>query len=74
MDSDSDLPLPHTRNATTLPGSTAHDDNRISSELRTQNETAVSRWELRQHPGVTSLVTTNLLIPAAVNVLFPAPA
>lgn len=29
VDHISEVPLPHTRNATTLPGSTAHDDNRI---------------------------------------------
>ena len=35
-DGDSDLPLPHTRDATTLLCSTAYDDNWAESELRTQ--------------------------------------
>ena len=36
VDGDSDLPLPHTRDATTLLCSTAYDDYLAESELRTQ--------------------------------------
>ena len=36
VDGDSDLPLPHPRDATTLLCSTAYDDNWAESELRTQ--------------------------------------
>jgi hypothetical protein len=37
-DRDSDLPLPHTRNATTLLPYTAYDDNWAESELRRQKK------------------------------------
>jgi len=33
---------------------------------------APSPWEFRQHPDAAALLTSNLLIPAATNVLFPA--
>ncbi|MFN9037840.1 MAG: hypothetical protein ACK5YO_16175, partial [Planctomyces sp.] len=36
VDGDSDLPLPYTRDATTVLYSTAYDDNWAESELRTQ--------------------------------------
>jgi len=36
VDGDSDLPFPHTRDATTVLYSTAYDDNWAESELRTQ--------------------------------------
>ena len=72
-DGDSDLPLPHTRDATTLLCSTAYDDNWAESELRTQKKAAPGRWKLRQRLGTATLVTSNLLILAASNVLFPRP-
>ncbi|MFN5313123.1 MAG: hypothetical protein ACK5FF_01585, partial [Planctomyces sp.] len=65
------LPLPHTRDATTLLCSTAYDDNWAESELRTQKKAAPGRWKLRQRLGTATLVTSNLLILAASNVLFP---
>ena len=73
VDHISEVPLPHTRNATTLLCSTAHDDNWAESELRTQRKAALSPWEPRQHLGTATLVTSNLLILAASNVLFPSP-
>jgi hypothetical protein len=74
VDGDSDLPLPHTRDATTLLCSTAYDDNWAESELRTQKKAAPSPWKLRQRLGTATLVTSNLLILAALNVLFPGRA
>ena len=79
MDGDSDLPLPHTRDATTLLCSTAYD--RQLGRIRTPHakKAAPSPWKLRQRLGTTTLVTSNLLILvtsnllilAASNVLFP---
>jgi len=71
VDGDSDLPFPHTRDATTLLCSTARDDNWAESELRTQKQAAPSPLERRQHPDAAAPVTWNLLIPAAMNVLLP---
>ncbi|MFO0059627.1 MAG: hypothetical protein ACK57O_01990, partial [Planctomyces sp.] len=48
------------------------DDNWAESELRTQKKAAPGRWKLRQRLGTVTLVTSNLLILAASNVLFPA--
>jgi hypothetical protein len=42
-----------------------------ASELPTQIASPPSTGELRPHPRPTALVTWNLLIPAAMNVLFP---
>ncbi|MFN6311783.1 MAG: hypothetical protein ACK46M_10085 [Planctomyces sp.] len=65
--------VPHgiDRDATTLLCSTAYDDNWAESELRTQEKPAPSPWKLRQRLGTATLVTSNLLILAASNVLFP---
>jgi hypothetical protein len=70
VDGDSDLSFPHTRDATTRLCSAAHDDTRICSELRRQNEAATSLWEQRPHHGAVALLTAALLIPAATSVLF----
>ncbi|MFN9039119.1 MAG: hypothetical protein ACK5YO_22675, partial [Planctomyces sp.] len=39
--------------------------------LRTQKKPAPGPWKLRQRLGTATLVTSNLLILAASNVLFP---
>ena len=40
-------------------------------EARGMNEYPPSRWQVRHHPCAAALVTMSLLVPPAMNVLFP---